>query len=285
MRVAVTGASGFVARHLVPILLADGHEVRGLARHSPEHTDPAGTAPGFDFKPGDVRLRADVDRLLDSCQAVIHLAASFDPEDSVADINERGARTLIDAARDAGLERIVFLSCLGAEAASLSAFYRSKWRAEQMLRASEVPYVILQPSFVAGNGDGVVRPLARLLSALPVLPLPGDGCARMQPIDVADLCRCILAALTEIKYLEQTVPLGGPLYLTLAELPSLIGAVLGRYVPRVSLTGPLADVALRLLPAPARRLFTEPRRAQFEHGVVVSPGMVQCTFGFEPHNV
>ena len=140
MKVAVTGASGFVGRHLIPVLLAGGHEVRGLARRAVDQTGAGGTPPGFTFAPGDVRLQADVAALVEGCEAVIHLAASFDPLDNFADINERGTRTVVDAAAAAGVGRIVFLSCLGAEAASRSPFYRSKWRAERIVRAAGIPY-------------------------------------------------------------------------------------------------------------------------------------------------
>jgi NADH dehydrogenase len=285
MRVAVTGASGFVARHLIPLLLEQGHEVRGLARHSPEHTGSQGTASGFTFIPGDVRLRADVGGLLEGCDRVVHMAASFSPEDKGADISERGTRTIVDAARAAGVKKLVFLSCLGAEAASPSVFFRSKWRAGQMVRAAEIPYSILLPALIVGNGDGVTRPLADLIRSLPVLPALANGSPRQQPIDVGDLCQCILAALDEDQHVNEMVSIGGPTFLTMRELVALIAAELGRDVPPVQLPAGLAGVAPRLLMGPARELFSGPRRALFEHGVVTSPGIVQRMFGFEPVNI
>jgi NADH dehydrogenase len=285
MRVAVSGASGFVARHLIPLLLSDGHEVRGLARHAVEDTGAGGTAAGFTFFPGDVRRREDAATLCDGCAALIHLAASFDPKDNIADINGRGTRTLVEAVRAAGVGKIVHLGCLGAEAASRSAFYRSKWRAEQLVRASEVPYTILLPSLVVGNGDGVVRPLAHLIRALPAIPLPGNRDARLQPIDVGDLCRCIVAALEGDRFNEAMLSIGGPMYLTLSELAELVAAEVGRNIPRVLVPHMLATAARRCLPASARALFAEARRAQFAHGVVASPGTVRRTFGFEPANI
>ena len=125
-RIAVTGASGFLGRHLVPALLEAGHTVRGLARHPAPHGGWAGTASGFDFRCGDVRSAAAVSELVDGCEWVIHLAASFNPEDAIADISVRGTENVVSAAKSSGVQRLVFLSCLGADAASPSTILRGE---------------------------------------------------------------------------------------------------------------------------------------------------------------
>jgi uncharacterized protein YbjT (DUF2867 family) len=154
-----------------------------------------------------------------------------------------------------------------------------------MVRASGISHTILLPSLILGNGDGVSRPLADLVRTLPVLPLPDTHGARLQPIDVADLCRCVAAALPADQHVDEMVSVGGPMFLTLDELAALIASEVGRDVPRLRLPDLCALTGLRFIPPAARGLFIGPRRAQLSQGVVASPGIVRRTFDFEPANV
>lgn len=284
-QIAVTGVSGFVGRHLVPLLLREGQRVRGLARSSPEGTGAAGTIEGFEFIPGDVRDASAVSHLLTGCEAVVHLAASFDRADDGAAINEEGTRTLVAAAKAAGITRLVFLSCQGADAAAPTAFQRSKWKAEVLIRGAGIPYTILRSSLIVGNGDGVVRPLADLILSWPAIPLPGDGQQRQQPIDVDDLCRCLVAALAGDALQDQTVAVGGPTFVTVGQLVDLISGELNVLKPKVHIPYRANSLVARALPVPARFLFLEPRLSQLQHGVVASPGIVERTFDFKPADV
>lgn len=281
-RVAVTGASGFLARHLIPMLLAEGHEVRGLARHMPQPAHAA-TISGFTFVSGDVRNRDAVRELLRDAEWVIHLAAGRDPADPMADIIVRGTETVLDAA--SGATRVVVVSCLGAQASSPSAYYEAKWRAEMLTRSSGLPFVILQPSLLMGNGDGIVRPLAHVIRRLPAVPIPGSGQHRLQPIDVNDMARCLLLAPRRDDLLGETIPVGGPMYLTFRQLVDLVGECMGRGRPKLLVPPPLLAAVAPVLPREARCLYTGPRLAAFLHGMVASPGVVARHFGFGPSNV
>ncbi|MGI8968128.1 MAG: NAD-dependent epimerase/dehydratase family protein [Chloroflexota bacterium] len=283
--IAVTGASGFVARHLIPQLLSEGHEVRGIARHTPDHTGSAGTIAGFQFIPGDVRQPDPVRQTLDGCEQVVHLAASFTPSDDGAAINVEGTRQVLAVSKAAGVQRFIFVSCLGADAAAHSPFYASKWRAEQLVRSAGLPFCILRPSLIVGNGDGVLRPLAAALRGLPALPVAGAGQTRVQPIDVGDVCRCVISALCEETSRDDSVSLGGPLFLTFRELADLVAGELNVVRRKLLLPRPLMAAVAGALPAAARPLYSPARLAQFEQGVVASPGIVNREFGFEPANV
>ena len=72
-----------------------------------------------------------------------------------------------------------------------------------------------------GNGDGITRPLASLIKIAPAIPVPGDGRHRFQPVDVRDVVRCILAALSEEKPGDGTLPVAGPMFLTFRQLVDL----------------------------------------------------------------
>lgn len=284
-RIAVTGASGFVARHLIPLALREGNDVRGLARRAPDGTGSAGTAGGFHFVTGDVRNEGAVQALIEGSEAVIHLAPGFTPEEGLETVVLEGTRNVLAAAKDAGVGRLVYLSCLGADGSAESPYMEAKWKAEQLVRSSEVPFTILRSSLIVGNGDGVTDSLARLAQTLPAVPVPGSGMARQQPIDVQDLARCLLAALTQETLLNDTFPVGGPMFITIRQLADLVQARLGLAKPKVLMPPAILPLLRGLLPGATRDLYAPPRLAQLRSGVVASPGIVESLFGFRPVSV
>lgn len=280
-RTAVTGATGFVGRQVVARLLREGNEVRALARFS---SDTSRLTDAVEVVRGDVRGPEAVRALLKDCRSVVHLAPGFSSDDDVADISTSGTRAVIEAARNAGVERLVLMSCLGADAAA-SSFYAAKWKAEMLVRASDIPFTILRPSLVLGQGDGVLQPLAGLVRTLPVIPVPGKGQHRQQPIDVEDLARCVLVAMTEERLKDETVSVGGSIFVTFRQLVDLVSGQLGVIKPKVLVPSRLVPILAHALPAGGRALFLRPRLDQFKHSVVASPGIVQRTFGFEPRPI
>lgn len=279
--IAVTGATGFLGSHLVATLLAEGESVRGLVR-------PGSTASGesgAEYIRGDVRRRETARDLLRGCDAAVHLAASFSPSDDVAEIIVEGTRALLAAAREASIGRVVFLSCLGAEAASHSSYLAAKWEAEQLVRSSELPTVILRPSVILGRGDGVTRPLAELIRSWPVIPIPGTGEHRSQPVDVDDVVRCVLTALRSEDLLGEMISIGGPMFITFRQLSDLLSGQLNEIKPKVLVPDAYLPLLGRILPPGSRALFAPARLAVIRQGIVASPGIVPRMFGFEPRSV
>jgi NADH dehydrogenase len=279
-RVAVTGAAGFVGRHLVPLLAVEGHEVRALVRPG-----SAAGALGNDLRitRGDVCDPDAMRGFLDGAQTLVHLAASFSPAE--IDSIDAGTRAVLQAAKDASVGRIVLLSCLPAHAASQSPFYRAKWRAEQLVRASGLPYVVLRSSLVLGPGDRVVAPLATLVRTYPAIPLPAGGRQRSQPIDVEDLARCITLATTEDGLSNKEVSVAGPMFMTVRQLVDLIAGQLGVSKPKVLVPDRLLAVVGGALPPGVLELFTGPRLGEPIESPATSPGIVQRMFGFEPKSI
>jgi nucleoside-diphosphate-sugar epimerase len=281
-RIAVTGASGLVGRHVIPMLLEEGHEVCGLAR-SPQRREPGGTVEGFDFVEGDVRDAARVRSLVEGCELVIHLASSVRAEDDIPGIITHGARNVLDAARAVGVKRLVYMSCLGTDAASTSPFYRAKWEAETLLKGSGVPYTILRPSMILGRG--MLRPLAHLIRLWPVVPVPGRGDARLQPVDVGDAARCVTLALGNERLENETFSVGGPMYVTIRQMLDLIAGELGVSKPKALVPLRMLPSIAAAIPGPARAFYTFPRVDQLGQGVVASPGIIDRTFGFQPSSI
>lgn len=278
-RIAVTGASGFVGRHLIPQLVSAGHDVSALV-----HQEGHSFGERVDVTRGDMRSAEQLRSLLDGCSALIHLAPGLTQTPDLEEVIISGTDAVVKAARDAELERVVFVSCLGAQAASRFPFYVAKWRAEQLVRGSGLPYVILRPSLVLGRGDGLTAPLASHLQSLPLVLMPGNGSHRQQPIDVDDLVLCLMLSLERDDVLDEEISVGGPVFVTPRQLVDLLSGVVGVQKPKVAIPSAWLTAAGGVLPG-RLSILSGPRIAQLETESTSSPGTVQSIFGFEPQSV
>jgi NADH dehydrogenase len=196
MRIAVTGANGFVGRNVIAVLLGDEApgDLRAVVR------DPDRAATELPRAPLDVR-RADVadpdtlHGIFDGVDAVVHtVAIPTERHGSFERINAAGTRAVVREAERAGVRKIVHLSAIGASPESPYPFLRSKGQGQAAVEGSAVPHVVLRPSVLFGPGDDFFPRLGFSLR-FPVVPLPDGGGARFQPLHVADLARTIRAAL------------------------------------------------------------------------------------------
>jgi NADH dehydrogenase len=279
-RFAVIGASGLVGRRLVNALTENGHQVRGLSR-----SGWIGAPAGAEIMRGDMSDGATVRSALEGAQAAVLLAPGLGQDRESARAIVSGTRRVVEDAQAVGVRKIVALSCLGAHAASTSPLYAARWQADRLIGASGLSHIILRPSLILGRDDGVSRPLAYLIRRWPIVPLPGRADERMQPIDADDVARCIVTALSDEAQAEEVVSIGGPEFLTLRQLVDLIGAQLGVSRAKLLVPAGLEARVARLLPVPARGLFSPARVAQFRQDVVASPGIVEREFGFQPVSV
>ncbi len=166
----------------------------------------------------DVRgLRA----ALHGVDVVFHLAGG-ENEGSRANLQAvdiDGTRNLSEAAADASIERIFYISHLGADRASGYPVLKAKGIAEEHLRKSGVPYTILRGSILFGPQDTFTTGLAMLLAIAPgFLPLPGKGETIIQPLWIEDLTTCLVWALDEPATINQTYDIGGSEYLSLHQV-------------------------------------------------------------------
>jgi NADH dehydrogenase len=197
MRIAVTGASGFVGMHLLRAARGVGVQVMGVSRSASgaERIREAGAAA----------TKAPLDRMALSgafagADAVVHLAqiGAESGTDRYEAVNVEGTRQVAAAAWDAGVPRIVMFSGLGVARYGqaprvTSRYFRSKLDAEAALFASSLEAVAMRPSYVVGAGDAFL-PWLLGQARTGRLELPGDGSYRVQPIAVEDAVQAILAA-------------------------------------------------------------------------------------------
>lgn len=198
-RLAVTGANGFVGRHVVAAARAQGWEVVGVVR-SEDAARQAAEAGARAFPVASLD-EASLTSAFSGAQAVVHLAqiGAERGEATYQSVNVLGTRAVADAAVNAGVSRIAFLSGLGVARygqrfRTTNAYFLSKLAAEVILYRAGPEVAVFRPSYLVGPGDGLVRGLLADMASGEV-ERPGDGAYRMQPLAVADAADAVLAAV------------------------------------------------------------------------------------------
>ena len=227
--ILVTGGTGFVGKALVRQLTENGRDVRLLIRPSPRSPDLPYGVP-VDVAVSSLEDERGLRAAMVGVDVVYHLAG-VERRGAYGDLMKvdiRGTRAVTQAAVDAGVDRIFYVSHLGADRASAYPVPKAKGIAEEFIRRSGVDYTILRSAIVYGPQDGFTTGLARLLSALPFIFLvPGDGTTLLQPLWVEDLATCLTWALDDDRTRNQMVDIGGPEFLTLKQVIDLVMKTVG----------------------------------------------------------
>jgi len=284
-RVFVTGATGFVGRAVIQTLRAEGHVVRCLVRRGSEaklHGFEAIERVEGDILGPPATLEADIA----GCDTVIHLVGIIREQPGRGITFERlhhlGTQNVLAAAARAGARRYLHMSALGTRAGARARYHRTKWAAEEAVRASGLEWTIFRPSVIYGPGDGFVSLLAGMVRRLPVVPVIGDGRQRLQPVPVEHVAAGFARAVKVEASVKQTYVVAGPDAVSMVELMELIGAALHRKV-RVAriplgLVRPLARVLHRAPSFPV----TPDQLLMLEEDNTGDPGPFYATFGLTP---
>lgn len=218
--ILVTGATGFIGRALVRHLSDAGQQVRVLLRSSPNSPRLPRGVP-VEVAVASLNDERALRAAMRGVDQIFHLtsAATEGRRGNLLKTDVEGARILAQAAASAEVERLIFLSHIGADRASAFPIQKSKGIAEEHIRKSGVTYTIIRSSVVFGPEDHFTNNLARLLRAAPgIFPIPNNGRTLIQPLWVEDLVTCLLWALENPDMANQTYEIGGGEYFTLRQV-------------------------------------------------------------------
>jgi uncharacterized protein YbjT (DUF2867 family) len=256
--ITIFGGTGFIGRHVVRRLAAEGARLRVISRDpavSSGRLQTMGEVGQIAVERIDLRDEAALAAALDGAWAVIDLIGILyeTRRQRFAEIQAALPGRIAKVAADVGVARLVLMSAIGADPAAGSAYARSKGEGEAAVRAAMPAATILRPSVVVGPGDGFFDRLAGLARITPVLPLIGGGQTRFQPVHVGDVAAAVVAALQEGAARGATYELGGPQVYTFEELLRYMLEVLERKRLLVPVPFDLARLEaafLEWLPAP-----------------------------------
>ena len=228
--VLLTGASGYVGGLLLEELRGRGRAVRALAR------DPARLPAGVDARRGDAVSGTGLPEALAGCRTAYYLIHSMGrssgPTAEFARRDREAAVNFGEAARDAGVERVIYLGGLGDDQAGASEHLRSRQEVAELLRQRVPELVYVRAAMVIGAGSASFEMLRHLTKRLPVMIVPRWLDTRTQPVAVGDVVRA-LADLGERDDVPAEVQLGGADVLTYREMIARTAAVFGRRSPLV----------------------------------------------------
>jgi NADH dehydrogenase len=279
---------------VVPALLDAGHSVVALVRNASAATklrqrlgvDEASLTTRI----GNVTDPSTLTSGLTGCHAVVHLVAlprDWNGGEDLHRVNTQGTINLLAAASSVGVTRFIQLGALGVEERADLHYADSKARAERAVRESALDWTILKPSLIWGERDGFFNIVAALVKIpAPVVPVPGDGKSRFQPVWVGDVARAIVQVLADPASIRRSDELGGPRYWTYTEITEEVARALGKRrmvipmpVPLISLVAGVSE-AIRL-PFPVA---TDQLR-QLALDNIGATDAVEREFGFTPRDM
>jgi NADH dehydrogenase len=208
-RILLLGSTGFFGRGVAHKLIDGGHQLRVLVR------DPMKAAAfkirGAQVMVGDALNPSAVTQAAQGVEHIISLVAvrRNRPQSYLA-VNVDGPRIMAQAAKEAGVTSVVFVSAIGARLDAHYKYLTSRWMGEQELAKSGVAGTILRFSFVLAEEGGVLTDFERAANFGPFLIIPGSGQAQMQPILREDAARCVVETIGHPELLGKIVELGGP---------------------------------------------------------------------------
>ncbi len=239
MKVAIFGGTGFVGSYIVDALLGAGHEPVLLVRAGSEHK--VRQSQSVRMVSGDLGDLQAVESVLDGADAVIYNVGILREQPgkgiTFERLQYRGAVRVIEAARRAGVSRLLLMSANGVHMPG-TPYQETKYRAEEFARRSGMDVTIFRPSVIFGDPRGTYEFATQLHREMVSPPLPGvgfhngwssdSGEIRMSPVHVEDVAKAFVDALENDDTIGKTYVLGGPESLSWNDMLKRVADATGR---------------------------------------------------------
>lgn len=238
--VVVDGATGYLGTHLINRLTSLGYKTRSLVRAGARKQDVellAGLGSECHSSPdGDGEKGG-----FEGASCAVHLIGSIAPQrgESFESLHTEATRQFVRAACAAGVKKLIHVTALGSAANAPSAYHRSKFSAEEVVRNSGLDYTILRPSLLVGHVIGtrdskLIKRLLEIIGKKPVVPLINGGVNKLQPLFIGDMVDAVAACLGS-DYNGETLELGGPNVVTMRQIAEMLQEIVGRKKPIINL--------------------------------------------------
>jgi uncharacterized protein YbjT (DUF2867 family) len=218
--VTVFGGTGFLGRRVVRHFRDQGFAVRIASRHAQQ----AGEGTGGESIRADINDEGSAAVAVAGAHAVVNAVSLYRERgfETFTAVHVRAAERLARQAHQVGIERLVHVSGIGADAQSKSSYIRSRGEGELAVQAAFPNAIIIRPAVMFGPDDAFLTTLVTLLKALPVYPMFGQGMTRLQPVHVEDVAEAIVRALQPGALYATAYELGGPRVYIYKDLVKLI---------------------------------------------------------------
>ena len=218
-----------MGQSLVPLLIEHGHIVRCLSQSMLEHEYRDNVAQK-DLVVVNMEDSSAIRQAMVGVDTIVHLASAqcHGGWKQLMEVDYRGTRQLLTAAKEMDVRRFVYPSHLGSGRSSAYPILKTKGVVEEFVRKSGVPFTIIRSAAIFGPNDQFTNTLALLMKSIPaIFPRPGSGKSVRQPIWIGDYADCVTRLISDNRFANETIDIGGPEFLTVDRILQSIMKVVG----------------------------------------------------------
>lgn len=250
--ILVLGATGFLGSFVVRRMIIDGYNVRILTRGSENWQDSRVQefrGKGIDVMIGDIFNDDSLKRSLDGASGVVNLVGSFRESEEISyeKIHVEFLERLLALGAEAGTQRFIQMSCLGATEESECRYFRTRKQAELLVEASKTLWTIFRPSFLFAERFPLLELLRPLIKFKLFLPMIGSGTNKVQPVFAGDVANCVSQSIFERIHVGQSYELVGPDEYTMIELLEMVRGEMGIGGPTMNIPSEFSSKTFNLV--------------------------------------
>jgi uncharacterized protein YbjT (DUF2867 family) len=286
--ILITGATGYIGRHLVARLVAQGERPRCLVRDI-DRAKRLLPADKVELVQGATTSPDTLGVAIQGVDTIVHAAfLTADRKQSTGNeyekTNVQGTANLIKVAKKAGVKRIIEIGGLGTKPDKPGSYMQGRYLAEKMLKESGLDWTIIQPSVLFGKNAPFIKGLVDLIRTSPVVPLIGGGKTMFQPIYVEDVVTVLIKVLQDpAGTTNRTYTIGGPAYYSFTQIIDVLLKTMHKQRIKVPAPTPLVGVGAAVmeavLPKPP---LTKAAMTLFSFDNITDLKSVERDFGFTP---